>query len=234
MARVTKIDNVWKKRFEREEKKRAVETRTKLVYFLIICEGAKTEPNYFLALEKELRPGTVELRIDGIGRNTIGIINYAIRQREIACKRYDRVWAVFDKDDFPEDNFNGAIIKASANDINCAWSNEAFELWFLLHFQFVNTGMNREDYKAYLEREIQKQSGNADYKYLKNAPNTYSILKTHGNLKQAIEWAKLLKQNHNDQRYATHNPCTLVHELIEELFNPQEVLKKLENFEQED
>jgi hypothetical protein len=231
MARIAKIDNVWKKRFERKEKKRVVEIRTKLVYYLIICEGAKTEPNYFLALEKELPRGTVELRIEGTGRNTIGLVNYAIKQRDIAFRKYDRVWAVFDKDDFPEDNFNGAINKASANDINCAWTNEAFELWFLLHFQFVNTGMNREDYKAYLEREIQKQSGNADYKYLKNDPKTYLILKTHGNLKQAIEWAKLLKQNHNDQRYATHNPCTLVHELIEELFNPQEVLKKQDNFE---
>lgn len=234
MARVAKIDNVWKKRFVREEKKRATETRTKLVYFLVICEGTKTEPNYFRALEKELRPGTIELRIDGIGRNTLGLVNYAIRQRDFACKRYDRVWAVFDKDDFPEDNFNGAIIKALANNINCAWTNEAFELWFLLHFQFVNAGMNREDYKAYIEREIQKKSGNVNYEYLKNDPNIYSILKTHGDQKQAIEWAKILKQKYNNRRYATHNPCTLVHELIEELFNPLEVLKKIENYEKED
>ena len=72
MARVAKIDNVWKKRFEREEKKRKVDTRTKLVYFLIVCEGEKTEPNYFKELEKELPRGTVELKIEGTGRNTIG------------------------------------------------------------------------------------------------------------------------------------------------------------------
>lgn len=231
MARVDKIDNVWKKRFERQEKKRSVDTRIKLVYFLIVCEGVKTEPNYFRALEKDLPRGTIEIKIDGTGRNTIGLVNYAISQRDCALRKFDRVWVVFDKDDFPDENFNGAIIKASSNDINCAWSNEAFELWFLLHFQYVNTGMNREEYKEYLEREIKRKSGNANYEYLKNDPNTFSILKTHGNQIQAIEWAKQLKQTHIDERHATHNPCTRVHELIEELFNPQDVLRKLEDRE---
>jgi hypothetical protein len=231
MARIAKIDNADKKRFERVEKKRAINTRPKLVYFLIVCEGEKTEPNYFKALEKELPRGTVELKIDGTGRNTIGLVEYAIKQRDSACRPYDRVWVVFDKDDFPNDNFNGAIIKASANDINCAWTNEAFELWFLLHFQFVDTGMNREDYKAYLEREIKRTSGNDNYRYLKNDENTFSILKNHGSQIQAIVWAKRLKQNYNNQQHATHNPCTCVHELIEELLNPQEVLRKLEEEE---
>ncbi len=228
MARKAKIDNALKKRFERKEKKRAINTRNKLVYFLIVCEGEKTEPKYFEALEKELPRGTVELSIDGTGRNTIGLVNYAIKQRDIAIREYDRVWVVFDKDDFPDRNFNGAITKASSNNINCAWTNEAFELWFLLHFQFVNTGMNRADYKAFLEREIKRKSRKTTYKYLKNDANTFSLLKTHGNQKQAIEWAKQLKLNYIDKRYATHNPCTLVHELIEELLNPHEVLKRIE------
>jgi hypothetical protein len=229
MARVTKIDNVVKKRFERKEKKRAVGTRNKLVYFLIVCEGEKTEPNYFEALENELPRGTVELKIAGTGLNTIGLVNYAIKQRDDALRKYDRVWAVFDKDDFPAKNFNNAIRKAEANNIQCAWTNEAFELWFLLHFQYVNTGMNREHFKSYLEREIKTKSGNAAYVYFKNDPNTFSILKKYGNQPQAILWAEQLKQKHTDQRYAYHNPCTRVHELIEELINPQQVLQIIES-----
>lgn len=231
MARKAKIDNVYKKRFVREEKKRIVDIRPKLVYFLIVCEGEKTEPNYFIEFEKKLPRGTVELRIDGTGRNTLGLVNYTIKLRDDACRTYDRVWAVFDKDDFPSRNFNGAIVKASSHNINCAWTNEAFEFWFLLHFQFVNTGMKRDDYKNYLEREIIKKSGNPSYKYLKNDPKTFSILETHGNQKQAIEWAKQLKEKYIDQRYHTHNPCTLVHELIEELMNPQDVLRRIEDDE---
>ena len=53
--------------------------------------------------------------------------------------------------------------------------------------------MKREDYKAYLEREIRTQSNNIKYKYLKNDFNTFSVLKTYGNQKQAIEWAKQLE-----------------------------------------
>lgn len=224
MARVAKIDNALKKRFERKEQKRAVNTRNKLVYFLIVCEGEKTEPNYFKALEKELPKGTVEIRIDGTARNTLGIINYAIAQREKSCRKFDRVWAVFDKDDFPDRNFNSAINKAISNDINCAWSNQAFELWFLLHFQFVNTPMSREDYKAYLEREVKSKSGNKEYKYLKNDLSTFSILKKFGNQEQAIEWAKKLDLGFTDKKYATHNPSTQVYKLIEELKNPSIIL----------
>ena len=87
--------------------------------------------------------------------------------------------------------------------------------------------MSRDDYKGFLEREIKRKLGNTTYEYLKNDPNTFSILKTHGNQQQAIKWAKQLKQKFTDQRHATHNPCTLVHELIEELLNPQETFKKI-------
>jgi hypothetical protein len=228
MARVSKIDNAIKKRFERIETNRAVNTRSKRVYFLIVCEGSKTEPNYFKALEKELPQGTVELKIAGTGRNTLGLIDYTIKQRDLAYRTYDRVWAVFDKDDFPHDNFNNAISKAKSHDINCAWSNEAFELWFLLHFQYVNTGMKREDYKAFLEREIKKHPNNTNYVYTKNDVNSFSVLKSYGNQTQAIEWAKQLRQNYTDECYAAHNPCTYVDVLIDELYNSQELLKKIE------
>ena len=69
---------------------------------------------------------------------------------------------------------------------------------------------------------------NENYEYLKNDINTFSILKTYGNQEQAIARAKRLKQNYNNQQHATHNPCTCVHLLIEELLNPIEVLRKIE------
>lgn len=234
MARVAKIDNAIKKRFERKENKRKVDVRNKLVYFLIVCEGEKTEPNYFRALGKKLPRNTVELEIGGVGRNTIGLVNYTIKYRNYSCRKFDRVWVVFDKDDFPDRNFDAAIIKATANKINCAWTNEAFELWFLLHFQYMSSGLKRDDYKGYLEREIRNRSGNPEYKYSKNDPDTYSILQKFGDQKQAIRWAGQLKLKYSDQRYATHNPCTLVHELIEELLNPEEFLKKMEKSENEE
>lgn len=225
MARTAKIDNAWKKRFDREEKKRAVETRDERIYFLIVCEGEKTEPNYFKAFAKELPIGTVDVKIEGTGFNTIGLINYAIKQRENTSRYYDRVWVVFDKDDFSENNFNSAITKAVSNNINCAWSNEAFELWFLLHFQYVNVSMKRSDYKGYLEKEIKDKSGNKDYTYKKNDESTYSVLQKFGDRKLAESYADKLISLYTDEKHSTHNPCTHVHKLIKELLNPVGLLK---------
>ncbi len=159
------------------------------------------------------------------------MVKHTIKLKEKSLRKFDRVWVVFDKDSFPDVNFNNAIAKAEADNINAAWTNEAFELWFLLHFQFVNTAMNRDKYKAYLEREVKKKTGNKSYKYKKNDPETYSLLKKHGNWKQAIDWAEQLKKRFKNTRYATHNPCTLVHELIKELYNPHGVLEKINSDE---
>jgi hypothetical protein len=222
MARVSKVDNSIKKRFAREEKKRLVGTREKRVYFLIICEGEKTEPNYFEALKKDLPIGTLvvaDMTIKGTGRNTESLVDFTLKFRQNSNRKFDRVWAVFDRDSFTEDQFNNAIIKAEANEISCAWSNEAFELWFLLHFQFVNNSMSRKDYQSFFEREIKRVSGKV-YTYKKNDINTYSILKELGNQAQAIIWAKQLRDLYDDSKHADHNPCTLVYKLIEELFNP--------------
>ncbi|NOS93910.1 MAG: RloB domain-containing protein [Cyclobacteriaceae bacterium] len=228
MARVEKIDNSIKKRLERSTgAKRQIGTRDQVVYFLIVCEGTKTEPNYFIELEKDLPKGIVKLVIEGSGLNTLSLVDCAIKIRESSIRNYDRVWAVFDRDDFPEDNFNAAIYKALGNGINCAWSNQAFELWFLLHFQYVNVAMNRDKFKEYLEIQVRKASGNDKYIYTKNSFETYSVLKNYGNKDQAIKWSNKLLSNYSDERYAKHNPCTLVHLLIGELQNPQKVLNDL-------
>jgi len=227
MARVAKIDNSIKKKFARVEKKRSVAIREKRVYFLIICEGEKTEPNYFKGLKNDLPIGTLvvaDMTIEGTGKNTESLIDFTIKYKKKSNRNFDRIWAVFDRDSFTEEQFNNAIIKAKAHDIKSAWSNEAFELWFLLHFQFVNNGMPRRDYQSFLEREIEKAAGKG-YRYKKNATDTYSILNKYGNQTQAINWAKQLKALFDDEKHADHNPCTLVYLLIEELFNPGKLLK---------
>jgi hypothetical protein len=226
MARVSKLDNSVKKKFARQEKGRSIESRAKRVYFLIICEGEKTEPNYFEGLKKDLPVGTLmiaDMTIKGTGKNTESLVDFTIKYRKKSLQRFDKTWAVFDRDSFTEKQFNNAIIRAEDNGINCAWSNEAFELWFLLHFQFVNHGMSREDYQSFLEREIKRVS-KKDYIYKKNDINTYSILKEYGNQNQAIAWAKKLKSQFTDGKHAGHNPCTLVYLLIEELFDPEKVI----------
>ena len=86
--------------------------------------------------------------------------------------------------------------------------------------------MPRADYKSFLEKEIKKTSKN-EYSYKKNDKSTYSILKRYGDQVQAINWAKALRSLYDDKKHANHNPCTLVHLLIEELFNPEKPIEKL-------
>jgi hypothetical protein len=225
MARKAKIDNALLKSLERKEAKREIETKFKRVYFLIVCEGVKTEPNYFEAIKENSPIGSIAvIDIEGTGKNTLSIIDECISLRDKSLKRYDRVWAVFDRDSFPAVNFDNAINKAEANNIYCAWSNEAFELWFILHFQFVNNLMSRDDYKSFLEREVRRK-GLTNYIYLKNSKSTYDLSNSKGNKNQAIAWAKLLENLYTDKSYSRHNPCTKVHHLIEELSNPENVLE---------
>ena len=47
-----------------------------------------------------------------------------IRQEEQRKgKTYDQYWVVFDKDDFPDEDFNLAIQEAKAEGFQVAWSN---------------------------------------------------------------------------------------------------------------
>ena len=226
MANIIKIDNAVLKRRAREEGKRRIEFKSKRKFYLIVCEGEKTEPNYFESLKASLPKGVLELTsidIDGTGRNTMSIIQEAVKLQKRYEDKYlrtiDRVWAVFDKDSFPDRNFNNAINKGenSTPKINCAWTNEAFELWYLLHFNYYNTAIPREQYQQLIEKEINNASGKTDFKYEKNSTTMFELLNKYGCQERAIQNSKKLEALYFDRSYANHNPCTRVHILIKEL-----------------
>jgi hypothetical protein len=76
---------------------------------LIVCEGKNTEPSYF----RQFKLTSATIKPVGEGYNTISLVKRAM---QLALeKKYDQVWCVFDKDDFPENDFNDAITIASAN-----------------------------------------------------------------------------------------------------------------------
>ncbi len=134
--------------------------------FLIVCEGSKTEPNYFDAFRV---PKTI---VEGEGFNTLSLIKYTIKriasdaQKEI---HYDQVWCVFDRDSFQLDQIEQAFDLAERNNILLAYSNESFELWYYLHFHLLVTGLGRRDYISKLNRLL-------GFKYEKSADNIYEKL----------------------------------------------------------
>ena len=233
MARVIKIDNSLLKRFKSKKRKESKELRT---YFLIVCEGEKTEPNYFKSFPKRVGNVIFDLQLDGGGISTLKVVEKAIELRDKSRQKYDRVWAVFDRDSFKANSFNSAIFKAKANFIECAWSNEAFELWYLLHFHNRVTAMSRDQYAKAIENAVENKLGkkSSKFTYEKNNPDMYKILEKFGDQDLAIKWAKDLDSKIQGESFANYNPITQVYKLVEELTGKsvklnEEILAKYEN-----
>ncbi len=111
---------------------------------LIVCEGKKTEPNYFQSLRKRLRLMPVEVEIipgDKSGSAPISVVNHALmlkerRERDVRKERtnklkFDEVWCVFDQENPPHASFSPAVNKARDYHLELAVSTPAFEYWYL-------------------------------------------------------------------------------------------------------
>ena len=225
-------EEITKLRQQRREakasKKRKENVREKLVRFLIVCEGTKTEPHYFEALIKTYISTVREVTIEGEGRATVALVDRALEiKQELERKNamsFDRVWVVFDKDDF--DDFNEAIKKAHKLGLHSAWTNEAFELWYYLYFEYLDTGISRAAYIEKLEEAFRNRMGDAGFKYQKGNPDNYKLLQQYGREDLAKRFAKQLRALHNGTDYAKHKPCTMVDKLVEELEHPEVLLVK--------
>ena len=122
--------------------RRPVNEREPKQTFLIVCEGEKTEPNYF----NSFRVRTATIKVEGAGDNTVNLVRIALRLRKEQAKEgspYDQVWCVFDRDDFPAEHFNEAFAVAQEHGVEIAYSNQAFELWYLLHFNYYDAAISR-------------------------------------------------------------------------------------------
>ena len=214
------------RRHAKGAKGRRENTRQKQVRFLIVCEGAKTEPYYFKALVQGSMSDVREVDIQGVGMGTVALINEtkAIKH-DLERKNnmhFDRVWVVFDKDDF--NDFNRAIAMAKRLGYGSAWSNEAFELWYCLHFACLNTGISRAKYIKQIEKALKLKTGDNSFTYTKGDPDIYSLLQKYGDENMAKRHAEKLRESFNNTNYATHNPCTMVDKLVDELQHPERFL----------
>jgi len=175
--------------------------------FLIVCEGEKTEPNYFRAF----RLSSATVRVEGCGMNTRSLVEKALEIRRKAKDNdevFDEVWCVFDRDSFSLQSFNSAFDLAKRKKINIAYSNEAFELWYLLHFHYFNTGISRNDYQERLSKLLKEP-------YKKNS--TVMYLKLLDKQSTAIKNAENLLETYDHPKPGEDNPSTTVHLLVKEL-----------------
>lgn len=95
MARKRKIDNAILKRRAYKRGRKQVGVRKIREYILIVCEGIKTEPNYFQALKNTFPKKVLETHIvdiEGTGTSTLKIVETAIELREKAETFYGRIY----------------------------------------------------------------------------------------------------------------------------------------------
>ena len=193
-----------------------IDSRIELQYFLIVCEGKKTEPLYFDYYKKFLPKHLVKtIQIVGEGDNTMNIVNRANdlkneRANNPVLPNFNEIWAVFDKDDFPSANFDNAINVATTEGIKCAYSNQSFELWYVLHFDNLQTANHRSDYIKILSRRL-------GFKYKKNDPKVIEFLNEKCDVERAIIWARNLDNHHSVSGSPPSGSCpvTKVYLLVE-------------------
>lgn len=193
---------------------------------LIVCEGLKTEPNYLGEIRQEYRLASTRVRVQpsSFGTGPLQVVQFAEhlflngdQNKNIAARDFDRVYAVFDRDD--HETYHAALKKMAS--FNGRWKNRenskvffeaiasvpCFELWLLLHFEDVQAPLEQtevyERLKRYLPDYDKGQSGN--------------WTSTKLNLSLAIERAKI-RQNHSTAHDGVQ-PYTDMDRLVQKLID---------------
>jgi RloB-like protein len=193
-----------RKNSDRSYSPRKLDLREVKQRFLIVCEGMKTEPYYL----RSFRVPKAVVSVQGAAGDPTRLVNTANKLAQE--DEYDQVWCVFDRDEgaWTAQNFNNALQNAKTYDFHVAYSNECFEVWYILHFQFLNTGLPRSDYEDKLSELL-------GTKYRKNDSTIYQQLLEKQSI--AIKNAQKLLAIYDRPNPERDNPSTTVHLLVQAL-----------------
>lgn len=185
---------------------------------LIVCEGVNTEPSYF----KQFKLTSATIKALGNGNNTLSLVRQAIKLRDEG--NFEEVWCVFDKDTFPAQNFNAAISLAETNGLKVAYSNQAFEYWFILHFEdHQGGGMNRSEYNDTINEYLETFGITYDGAGSKMvSQELFEILMSNENegrlrVELAVDRARRNYDRCDHTSPATEESTTTVFKLVEEI-----------------
>ena len=206
----TDADKVWHKKGQPSVAKK---TRQPKQRFFIVCEG-QTEKLYFESFPVK----SAHIEAVDLGTTPKNIVAHA---RKYGAG-YDQIWCVFDMDFNLEKanqkaEFDNAVFTAKGK-LHCAYSNDSFELWFVLHYQSMTAAEHRSRYNEILSDvwgitydEIGKTKAFARTIYAKLQTDT------RAHQEMALHRAKQLQTEHSDKPPHQQNPVTTVFELVAEL-----------------
>lgn len=177
---------------------------------IIVCEGEKTEINYFNGLKT--RDSGVEIIPVHGGTHPKHIVKYAEERMNskwsIDFDEGDGIWCAFDVDENSNSDIKNAYEHAKTKNIQIALSNPCFELWFLLHHKQIFSPISRHDTIRELKTFIKDYEKNEKINHL-----------LKDKLSNAISRAKKLNDTHQKKRTELisrdSNPSTQVFKLVE-------------------
>lgn len=185
--------------------------------YLIVCEG-QTEEIYFGSFPI----ANITVKTKGVGRTKLALVKKA---KELAKEdNYDEIWCVFDMDVNVEDqenqrnDFNSAIKQCQdTKKFKVAYSNDCFELWFYLHFDYTDQQNHRNFYYKKLS-EFWSINYKENGKELDFCKTIYTKLqKSNCSQEEAIKRAEKLFNSKIHDLPCDQNPITTVFELVKEL-----------------
>ena len=185
--------------------------RRPIIY--IICEGKETETLYF----KHFRTRNCLVDVVPISskhKAAEHLVKHAkalISQSDYYPKDGDQLWCVFDRDDNTDEELLAATEWAQNHGYKIAYSNPAFEYWYLLHFEKRNGYLRDCDSVI----EILKNKGYlAGYE---KSTDVFAQLKDHQQeaVQRAEERTARLENDHVTLVSRDSNPVTTVHKLVE-------------------
>ncbi len=220
--------------------------------FLIFCEDETSEVEYFRWFETELIKVNIIPKQKSMITNVIKAISHCktngiIAEDNSVVEGY-QVWCVYDRDKVLHDaallendeNFNVAHFVAEKHKINLAWSNDAFELWVVLHLQDVDCEdddyKERKKYYALLDdyfsnrnnpnERLRKILAYGSFSYKKDLKHQKNFIQVVRNeilpfTEDAIRRSEELLEYHKTKSSALDkwSPCTLVHLLVRQLLD---------------
>ena len=208
---------------DRQLRRKAAKEARRASYarILIVTEGSKTEPLYLeeIRAAHQLHSANVEVQPGQLGTAPIEVVRYARQlfeqgdlRKGIGPKRFDRVYAVFDRDDhgsyFDALNLAKSLDGKLRNDdrqpvsFKAIASIPSFELWLLLHYEDIQAPIRRDEVMTRLKKHIPG--------YDKGAGGAYAT--TSDRLATATQRALALAGKFN--AYTDPEPYTALHELV--------------------
>ena len=232
-----KLHNRRKQELVESDFQRKINMRNKIPDIILSCEDKVSAPAYFQKIIDKLidnrkitQDSFVIVPHEDITHPS-GVLDKLKSYKDDNSKTYEdfqHKWIVIDRDTarvnsggHTSKDFNNALKDAEKNNIKVAYANDSFELWYLLHFNYIDSAIFRDDIIEKLIIKLKERNKHIFSKLnkdnIKNSNYTNHIFSSIlENQEEAIKHAKKLLDTYGD----THNPekdnpSTTVHQLVQ-------------------